>query len=393
MGTASGTGSVWSVQRNPDLVRLGASPMAAVQDRARALRDRGEDLIDFSIGDPREPTPPAVREALIEAVPIVSQYPTTRGLADLRAAIAGYVHRRTGSVIDADTQVLPTSGSKEAIFSTALAFVDRTRRPLVAFPTPGYPIYERGAALAGAEPYPIELDGDFVLRSEQLDEAEWRRAALVWTCHPHNPSGAVTPAPDLQRLVEQSRASETWLCVDECYLDLYEGDPVESVLGMAGNDLTGVLSFLSLSKRSGMTGYRSGAIVGDAEAIRMLTALRTSTGSAPPEFTQAAATVAWSDDTHVAERRDVFARKRSIVRSAFADAGYEVVGSRAGIYVWVRVDDDLDATARLLESGVVVAPGRAFGAGGEGYLRLALVPKVEECRSAAERVIACLTGS
>ena len=135
---------------NPVLKKMGAYPIAAIQDRARNMRDAGETLIDFSIGDPREPTPPFIPETLRRAVPEVSQYPTARGLRELREAVAGYVHRRFGREVDPDTQVLPATGSKEAIFSTPFAFVDSRRDEVVIWPTPGYPIYGRGALLAGA---------------------------------------------------------------------------------------------------------------------------------------------------------------------------------------------------------------------------------------------------
>ncbi len=164
-----------------------------------------------------------------------------------------------------------------------------------------------------------------------------------------------------------------------------------SVLEAAGSGAAGVLSYLSLSKRSGMTGYRSGAIVGDPEAIATLVSLRTSTGTAPPEFTQAAAAAAWADDGHVAERRAVFAAKRAVLRRAFERLGLEVVSSRAGLYLWVRVDDDVETAARLLGEGVVVSPGRTFGPGGEGHIRLALVPALDECDEAGEAVIRCLS--
>jgi acetylornithine aminotransferase len=140
-----------------------------------------------------------------------------------------------------------------------------------------------------------------------------------------------------------------------------------------------------------MTGYRSGAIVGDAEAIAALKKLRTATGTASPEFVQAAAIAAWSDDAHAATRREIFAAKRAVLRKVFADLGYPTIASEAGLYLWVEVGDDLAVTERLLQSGVVVSPGRFFGAGGEGHLRLALVPTLEECEAAVEVVSACLT--
>ena len=379
------------MRTNPVLARLGSYAIGELQNRVRAMRAAGEHLIDFSIGDPREPTPAFIREAVRDSIPEVSQYPTARGLASLREAIAGYVGRRFGVDVDPETQVLPTSGSKEAIFSTPLAFIDRDARDAVAWPTPGYPIYERGALLAGAEGVGVALDGDFVFRVDQVPADLWPRLRMLWTCSPHNPAGSVTPRIEVERFVTAARDAGTLLCADECYIDLFEGDPPTGVLEVAGPQAKGVLAFFSLSKRSGMTGYRSGAIVGDAEAIGVLASFRTSTGTASPEYVQAGATEAWSDDTHTEDRRRIFAAKRSVLRGAFEDAGFEVVGSVAGIYLWVEVGDDVAVTARLLEDGIVVSPGSAFGPGGEGYVRLALVPELDECDEAAEAVRKCLS--
>ena len=378
------------MRRNPILDRLGGNPVTHVQDLAREMRQKGVPLIDFSIGDPREPTPEFIPAALRAAVPAVSQYPTTKGLPDLREAIAGYVRRRFGVAVDPATQIIPTSGSKEAIFSTPLAFVDRDADDAVVWATPGYPIYERGALLAGARGVEIPLTGDFVFRPGDVSDDDWAAARLVWVCSPHNPTGTVTPPEVLAEFIERCRDADAILCADECYVDLYEQDPPTSVLALAGAGARGVLSYLSLSKRSGMTGYRSGAIVGDPEAIAALTMLRTATGTASPEYTQAAAIAAWSDDVHAAERREVFTAKRRVLRHALTAAGLTVVGSQAGLYVWVEVPDDVAAAEALIAAGIVVSPGRAFGPGGEGHLRLALVPTLEECRYAAEAVVEVL---
>lgn len=376
---------------NPVLERMGAYPIAAIQDRAREMREAGERLIDFSIGDPREPTAPFIPDALRRAVPEVSQYPTTRGLRELREAIAGYVRRRFGREVDPETQVLPATGSKEAIFSTPFAFVDSGRGDVVIWPTPGYPVYGRGALLAGAVGHPVPLGGDFVFRVSDVPEDVWSRARLVWTNSPHNPAGSVMSRSDIEEFYLKCREFGVLLCADDCYVDLYETRPPASVLEVADPDLSGVISYLSLSKRSGMTGYRSAAMVGDARAIGALTSLRTSTGTAPPEFTQMAAAAAWSDDSHVGERRRIFAEKRAILREVFSATGYRIAASHAGLYLWVEVGDDVEMTLRLLERGVVVSPGRAFGAGGEGHIRLALVPSPEECRKAVEVLEECLT--
>ena len=373
---------------NPVFAELGDYPIAQIQMRARDRRDAGLSVIDFSIGDPREPTPTFIVEALRESVPLISQYPTSAGLLELRQAVAGYVLRRFGVEVDPATQVIPTSGAKEAIFNTPFAFINRDAGDAVIYPTPGYPVYERGSLFAGATVFPIELSDDFVLRSEMIPDEAWDRARLVWTCSPHNPAGSVSTLEDIAGLYVKAVDSDALLLSDECYADVYEDEVYPngpmSALQVAGDGSPGVLSYLSLSKRSGMTGYRSGAIVGDPEAIAALKALRATTGTASPEFVQGAAIAAWSDDAHAAERRAIFSEKRRILKAAFDDLGYETVGSQAGLYLWIKVQDDMVFTDRLLEEGIVVSPGRFFGPGGEGFIRLALVPTVAECADAAD---------
>lgn len=373
---------------NPVLVELGSYPIATIHQRALDRIAAGLSVIDFSIGDPREPTPAFIADALREAVPEVSQYPTAAGRAELREAVAGYVDRRFGVTIDPHTQVIPTSGSKEAIFSTPLAFVDRHAGDIVVFPSPGYPVYERGSLFSGAVIHRVVLGDDFIMRAHDVPDEVWSRARLVWTCTPHNPSGAVSTRDDLEGLYDRCRTEGAILLSDECYSDTYEDDAYPdgpaSVLQVADDGIPGALVYLSLSKRSGMTGYRSGAIVGDPDAIGALRELRATTGTASPDFVQSAAVAAWSDDEHAQDRRTLFTAKRRILERAFDELGLEIVASRAGLYLWVRVGDDLAVTDRLLDAGIVVAPGRFFGEGGEGFIRLALVPTLEECEEAAD---------
>jgi LL-diaminopimelate aminotransferase len=382
------------MELNPVLDELGSYPIAAVRDRTIARRDAGLPVIDFSIGDPREPTPVFIADALRNAVPEVSQYPTAAGRAALRQAVAAYVERRFGVTVDPATQVLPTSGSKEAIFNTPFAFIDREAGDAVVYPSPGYPVYQRGSLFAGAEVRPIVLSDDFILRASDIPDEVWDVAKLVWTCTPHNPSGAVTSSEDLADLYQRCREAGALLLSDECYADTYEDEVYPngpaSVLQVADDGATGALVYLSLSKRSGMTGYRSGAIVGDADAIAALKRLRETTGTASPDFVQEAAIAAWSDDGHAADRRMLFTSKRRILERAFVELGMEIVASQAGLYLWVRVGDDLGITDKLLSAGIVVSPGRFFGEGGEGFIRLALVPTLGECEEAADALLGAL---
>lgn len=376
---------------NPLLRELGDYPLAAFQDLKSTLRADGAELYDFSIGDPIEPTPEFVREALIAGVPEVSQYPTAAGPRWLREAIAGWVERRFGVEVDPDRHVLPTAGSKEAIFHLPLALCDpQGPRRAAIWGSPGYQVYERGIRFAGGDSDPVALRDDENWRLElgALALARLDRAALAWLNYPHNPTGAAVDLDDYERAMSVAREHGFVLASDECYCDVYPVDaaPPPSLLQVAGEDFRGAVVAFSASKRSGMTGYRSGALVGDPDLIAAQRVLRPNIGTASPEFVSAAAAAAWGDDAHAAARRKVFAEKRAVMLTFLQEAGLRVSGSDATFYLWVAAPggDDAAYAEALLRRRVIVSPGRAFGEAGRGWLRLALVPAVEGCRQATE---------
>ncbi|HSK91588.1 MAG TPA: aminotransferase class I/II-fold pyridoxal phosphate-dependent enzyme [Euzebyales bacterium] len=374
---------------NPILAELGGYPLAAYQDLKRTLAADPAPLHDFSIGDPIEPTPGFIRAALIDGLPATSQYPTAAGLPELRAAIARWVERRFKVQVDPDTEVLPTAGSKESIFHLPLGVLDPSGdRTNVLWGTPGYPVYERGQRFAGGHSDPVALTADRGWRLElgALDRARLRRAGIAWLNYPHNPTGATVDLGFYADALETARAHDIVLASDECYVDIHpvDAEPPASLLQAAGDDRRGVLVAFSLSKRSGMTGYRSGALVGDRELIAAQRLLRPNIGTASPEFVQRAAVAAWSDDAHVAQRRATFDAKRAILLDFAQRAGLHVSGSAATFYLWLAAPggDDVAYAEALLRERVVVSPGRAFGTAGRGWLRLALVPSAEGCRAA-----------
>jgi succinyldiaminopimelate transaminase len=366
--------------------RAPATYFSVVLDQAKEdLARRGLPIFDFGVGDPIEPTPPFIRQALIDALDPVSQYPTIVGQRRLRQAVAGWAQRRLDVTLDADTQILPAAGSKEAIFHLPLAVVGpgESRRRIV-YPSPSYPVYDGSARFAHcvAHPVPLSEANGYRLELESLGERVLRETRIAWINYPHNPTGASIDLDYLRRQVEVAREHDILLCADDCYLDLYFTDePPPGVLQLSQ---AGVLSFGSLSKRSGMTGYRSGYIAGDASVIARLKRARPNFGVGSQDFVQAAAAVAWSDDAHVAERRAIFRAKRDRLASFLTERGYVVSGSQGAIYLWVRlpIADRDQFFARLFENGIVVSPGESFGPGGEGYFRLALVPSLDQINNA-----------
>jgi len=379
-------GPVLDAPRNPALAAVRKNLMVELDERRRALARAGKRLFDFGLGDPKEATPPFLREALRAAVPQVSQYPSAFGTAALRGAAAGYLGRRFGVSVDAETQVVACAGAKEAIFHLPLAFgggqPTRGRRKVV-YPDPGYPTYEVGTRFAGLEPVPVPLRAEdgFLLEPDALGEAVLRETLLLWISYPHNPTGAVAPRDYLARVGAAARRYGFIAVSDECYADIYFGAPPHSLLEV---ETENVLAIHSCSKRSGMTGYRSGFVAGDPDLIATLRALRSHPGVASPEFVAAAATAAWSDDGHAAERREIFRRKRDRFAAFFREHGLDAGAAEATLYLWVKVPAGHTSASyalALLEEGIVVAPGTAFGAG-EGYVRVALVPALEECDAA-----------
>ncbi len=364
-------------------------PFEELDRRKKAAIEAGRELIDFGVGDPREETPRFIREALADAIEPISSYPRAGGLPDLRDAIAGWVGRRFGVSLDPDEHLFPLLGSKELVFSLAQAVLDPVGgKDMVLVTTPGYPIPERGARYAGGDVVrvPLTESNGFLPDLEAVPETTWRRAALLWLNYPNNPTGAGASLDLLIAAAERCRTHGVFLASDEAYSELwFEGDPPPSALQVG--DLANVLVLNTLSKRSSMTGYRSGFAAGDPALIRALKLLRPSTGVTPQEFVQRASIAAWNDETHVEQNRAAYAAKRLVLLEVFERHSIEVSGSVATFYLWVKTPGgrpSLEWASGLLDRcGIVVAPGSFFGPEGEGYVRMAMVPTLEECERAA----------
>jgi N-succinyldiaminopimelate aminotransferase len=363
-------------------------PFVRLGQAAQELEARGVTVLDFGTGDPQEPTDPAIMQALREGIRERMGYPAAVGLPQLRAAIAHWAERRFGVALDRDTQVIPTLGSKEAIFSFAQVLLDREAgRDTVVLTEPGYPVPERGALFAGAAvvALPLREKHAWLPDLDAVDADLWRRTALVWVNYPNNPTGATAPVEFFARLAALAREHGFVLASDEAYSELWFDEPPASALQL--DDLANVVVFNTLSKRSSMTGYRSGFVAGDPALVAALQAFRPTVGTAPQEFVQRASVVAWSDEAHVERARESYRRKRDLLVGLLARKGIRVAGGTATMYVWIAVPDGEPSEAfatRLLEHGILLAPGAYLGVSGEGYARLALVPTLAECERAVE---------
>jgi succinyldiaminopimelate transaminase len=362
-------------------------PFVRLRQAAEERLAQGLEVIDLGMGDPREPTDPAIIQALRDGVRERMGYPAAAGLPELRDAVARWVDRRFGVELDSDAEVIPTLGSKEAIFSFAQVVLDVAGgRDTVVVTEPGYPVPGRGAAFAGARvvELPLVERNGFLPDLAAVPDDVWGRTALVWLNTPNNPTGAVASLELLDDVAQLARDRGFVLASDEAYSELWFSEPPPSALQL--DDRTGVVVFNTLSKRSSMTGFRSGFVAGDPTLVDALRRFRPNVGTAPQEFVQRASVVAWDGEEHVARARSSYARKRAMLLDVLGRKGLRNAGGPATMYLWIAVPEGETSeahAARLLERGVLVTPGAYLGPSGEGYVRYALVPTLEECARAA----------
>jgi N-succinyldiaminopimelate aminotransferase len=391
---------------NKDLALLQPYPFEKLAQLKLGSQPPGHlDHIALSIGEPQHPAPHFVVENLIRHLHQLSNYPSTRGSDELRTAIAVWLSARfgiTANLVDPGVNLLPVSGTREALFAIAQCVVDRNAaNPLVFMPNPFYQIYEGAAVLAGASPAYLDClpANDFLPDLGQVEEKQWADCQMLYLCHPGNPTGAVMSTRYLQQLIELAHRYDFVIASDECYSEIFfdEGNPPPGLLGVAaamGNDdFSHCLVFHSLSKRSNLPGLRSGFVAGDARIVEKFLLYRTYHGCALPPATQTASAVAWSDEAHVVENRALYRQKFERVLALLSDT-LAPQKPQAGFYLWARTPiSDTEFARRLYaEQNVTVLPGqflaRDHGNGnpGENRVRMALVAPLDECVDAAARI-------
>lgn len=388
---------------NPDLERLQPYPFERLRQLFAGVSPPANLApINLSIGEPKHPTPPFILDAYARALHGVASYPLTAGIPQLREAIATWATSRYRlKALDPATQVLPVTGTREALFSFAQTVIDRTREARVVAPNPFYQIYEGAALLAGARPLYLSTtaENNFRMRFDQLSTDDWRNVQLVYVCSPGNPAGHVMTLEEWKRLFELSDQHGFIIASDECYSEIYfeEGKPplgsLQAAVELGRDRYQRLVMFCSLSKRSSVPGMRSGFVAGDAEVLKKFLLYRTYHGTAMSLAVQHASIAAWQDESHVVENRRLYAQK-------FAQAT-PVIASRlpcavpdAAFYLWARtpIDDAEYAQQLYAQKNVTVLPGsylsrdKEGGNPGDGYVRIALVASPAEVAEAAARI-------
>lgn len=380
--------------------------------------------IALSMGEPTHATPHLIQEALLEHLHGLSNYPTTKGIPELRATIANWVGKRfqiPATDINPETQVLPVNGTREALFSFAQCVIDSNtpaNRPVVIMPNPFYQIYEGAALLAGAEPYYLNTqeDSGYLPDFDAVPEEIWQRCQLIYICSPGNPTGAVMSQADHEKLIRLAEKHDFIIASDECYSELYDDEanpPVgllQSAYALGNKAFNRCMVFHSLSKRSNAPGLRSGFVAGDADILQAYFQYRTYHGCAMPLPTQHASIRAWQDEHHVQENRRLYRKKFASFIEILSDV-CTITKPPASFYIWLKTPnlDDLHgrrkydklpgATAStefarqlFAQYNVTVLPGsylsRDFAGTnpGQNHVRIALVAPLEDCIEAAQRI-------
>ncbi|MBT2324283.1 succinyldiaminopimelate transaminase [Variovorax paradoxus] len=391
---------------NPLLAKLQPYPF----ERLRQLFAGVTPSADFSpislgIGEPKHPTPAFIKEALAASLGALAVYPATAGDLKLRQSFTGWLQRRYALALDPATQVLPVNGSREALFALAQTVVDATKAPVVLSPNPFYQIYEGAALLSGAEPYyvPSVPARNFAVDWDSVPAEVWARTQLVFVCSPGNPTGAVMPLDEWQKLFALSDRHGFVIAADECYSEIYFRDEaplggLEAAARLGRHDFRNLIALTSLSKRSNVPGLRSGFVAGDAAIIKSFLLYRTYHGSAMSGTVAAASIAAWNDEAHVVENRAQYRAKFAAV-TPLLEPVLDVRLPDASFYLWAGVpaswqgDDQGFARALYAQYNVTVLPGSYLArdvAGtnpGRGRIRMALVADTPECTEAARRIV------
>lgn len=390
---------------NPNLDKLHTYPFEKLLNLKQGVQPpTDKSHIALSIGEPKHQPPQFAVQQLAAHLHTMASYPLTKGTGELRQAIARWLCNRftlDPEHMDADTQIIPVNGTREALFAFAQAVVDSGQNPTVLMPNPFYQIYEGAVLLAGAAPVYLNTTEEthFVPDLDAVPENVWQRCQLLYICTPGNPTGAVMEEEQLQQLIDLADRYDFIIASDECYSEIYfdEQRPPPGLLQAASKmgrtDFKRCVVFHSLSKRSNVPGLRSGFVAGDAHVIKKFLLYRTYHGCALPLFVQSASTALWNDEQHVKENRALYRQKFAQVLTILKPV-IDVEQPSAGFYLWLKtpLDDQQFARELFKQQNVTVLPGSYLSRDADGVnpgknrVRIALVASVDECLDAAGRI-------
>ncbi|MCL5774528.1 MAG: LL-diaminopimelate aminotransferase [Firmicutes bacterium] len=383
-------------QRSRTAKRLDRIPpyLFAELDKKKAkFLERGVDVVSLAIGDPDNPTPDFIINKFKEALsnPSTHHYPPYEGTLDFKRAVGEFYERRFGVKLDPEKEVLALIGSKEGIAHSFLAFVNEG--DIVLVPDPGYPVYNVGAIMAGAEPYPMPLHEKncYLPSFEKIDKNIISKAKLLYLNYPSNPTTAVAGLEFLEEAVSFAKKHDLIICYDNAYSEItFDGYIAPSILQVKdAKDIA--IEFNSLSKPYNMTGWRLGYAVGNKEMIKALGTIKNNVDSGVFTAIQVAGIEALKKGDNVVSRmKSIYIRRRDRLVKVLNEIGWKLKAPKATFYVWAPVPKGYDSTSfasyLLEESGILVAPGVGYGKSGEGYFRISITAPDERIEEAVKRL-------
>src|SRR3989338_5303407 len=385
-----------SIKLSNRLAGLTGYAFAEVDNEVAKLKQLGITPIDFGVGDPKEPTPEIVRNAVKEAVDKrkSSGYPSYVGTDEYRQEISKWHKKRFGVDLDYKTEITSTTGANEAVFNFPEAFIEQGDYAIM--PNPCYPPYERGTLFAEGRPYfmPLLKENSFLMDLSSIPKEIVKKSRMMWVNYPNNPTGAVATEEFFKEIIDFGHDNDIIIASDECYTEIYFDKKPKSILEYSKE---GVVALQSLSKRSAMMGYRIGWLAGDERIVAAFKKLKTNIDSGTPTFIQDAAISALRDEKHVEKMRQDYKQKRDILVRALTLTGLEDCTPSATLYIWQKTPKNMssvDFAKRLAQKdiAIVVTPGEWISKTfdglnpGDNYVRFALVPTLEETQIAAERI-------
>jgi len=364
--------------------------LLGAQKRAEKLKNAGVDVINLTVGDPKESTFEPLKDLLISQIQKMthSQYPKAAGDPEYLKAVSKWAKTTYGQDIDPETEILSCNGSKEAIFTIPIALKWTSKKVFV--PSLSYPVYEMSAGLLGidVETLPISRETDFLPDLDAISDEKWAECGIYWINSPHNPTTAIASNEYLEKLLAIAEKHDFLVCSDECYNALYYSERPASCMNFPNSKQW--LMFRSLSKRSHMTGFRVGAMISkNRELMSYLRKMRASMGVGTPTFIQKAAITAWEDVVHPKENAERYKKKRDMILPVLKEKGFDIFGAEAGFYLWFshpNIETSEELCDLFAEKGIVITPGTAFGKDGEGYARMVYCDTEEIIEKVISRV-------